>query len=57
MIWQISYCDVIEHGTGRAALKIGGSNLEVKQVRLTMQKMHGFAGFNGKLVTVTWVGF
>ena len=33
--------DVIEHGTGRAALKIGRSDLGGKQVLQMMQKMHG----------------
>ncbi|MEX7475251.1 penicillin-binding protein PBP1a, partial [Acinetobacter baumannii] len=49
--------DVIEHGTGRAALKIGRSDLGGKTGTTNDAKDAWFAGFNGKLVTVTWVGF
>ena len=49
--------DVIQHGTGRAALKIGRSDLGGKTGTTNDAKDAWFAGFNGKLVTVTWVGF
>ena len=49
--------DVIEHGTGRAALKIGRNDLGGKTGTTNDAKDAWFAGFNGKLVTVTWVGF
>ena len=47
--------DVIEHGTGRAALKIGRSDLGGKTGTTNDAKDAWFAGFNGKLVTVAWV--
>ena len=49
--------DVIQHGTGRAALKIGRSDIGGKTGTTNDAKDAWFAGFNGKLVTVTWVGF
>ncbi|NHC03747.1 penicillin-binding protein PBP1a [Acinetobacter sp. 187] len=49
--------DVIVHGTGRAALKIGRSDLGGKTGTTNDAKDAWFAGFNGKLVTITWVGF
>ncbi len=49
--------DVIEHGTGRAALKIGRSDLGGKTGTTNDAKDAWFAGFNGKLVAITWVGF
>ncbi len=49
--------DVINHGTGRAALKIGRNDLGGKTGTTNDAKDAWFAGFNGKLVTVTWVGF
>jgi penicillin-binding protein 1A len=49
--------DVIQYGTGRAALKIGRSDLGGKTGTTNDAKDAWFAGFNGKLVTVTWVGF
>lgn len=49
--------DVINHGTGRAALKIGRDDLGGKTGTTNDAKDAWFAGFNGKLVTVTWVGF
>jgi penicillin-binding protein 1A len=49
--------DVIQHGTGRAALRIGRSDLGGKTGTTNDAKDAWFAGFNGKLVTVTWVGF
>lgn len=49
--------DVIVHGTGRAALKIGRSDIAGKTGTTNDAKDAWFAGFNGKLVTITWVGF
>lgn len=49
--------DVIQHGTGRAALKIGRGDLGGKTGTTNDAKDAWFAGFNGKLVTVAWVGF
>ncbi|RLZ10168.1 PBP1A family penicillin-binding protein [Acinetobacter sp. 2JN-4] len=49
--------DVIQHGTGRAALKIGRDDLGGKTGTTNNAKDAWFAGFNGKLVTITWVGF
>lgn len=49
--------DVIVHGTGRAALKIGRSDIGGKTGTTNDAKDAWFAGFNGKVVTVTWVGF
>ena len=49
--------DVIQHGTGRAALKIGRNDLGGKTGTTNDAKDAWFAGFNGKLVAVTWVGF
>jgi penicillin-binding protein 1A len=49
--------DVIQHGTGRAALKIGRDDLGGKTGTTNDAKDAWFAGFNGKLVTVAWVGF
>ncbi len=49
--------DVIVHGTGRAALSIGRNDLGGKTGTTNDAKDAWFAGFNGKLVTITWVGF
>ncbi|MEB3753204.1 penicillin-binding protein PBP1a [Acinetobacter sp. MD2(2019)] len=49
--------DVIQVGTGRAALKIGRDDLGGKTGTTNDAKDAWFAGFNGKLVTITWVGF
>ena len=49
--------DVIQHGTGRAALKIGRDDLGGKTGTTNDAKDAWFAGFNGKLVSVAWVGF
>lgn len=49
--------DVIQHGTGRAALKIGRNDLGGKTGTTNDAKDAWFAGFNGQLVAVTWVGF
>ena len=49
--------DVIQHGTGRAALRIGRDDIGGKTGTTNDAKDAWFAGFNGKLVTVAWVGF
>lgn len=49
--------DVIQHGTGRAALRIGRDDLGGKTGTTNDAKDAWFAGFNGNLVTITWVGF
>lgn len=49
--------DVIQHGTGRAALRIGRSDLGGKTGTTNDAKDAWFAGFNGNLVAVAWVGF
>ena len=49
--------DVIQQGTGRAALKIGRDDIGGKTGTTNDAKDAWFAGFNGKLVTVAWVGF
>ena len=49
--------DVIQHGTGRAALKLGRSDLGGKTGTTNDAKDAWFSGFNGELVAVTWVGF
>ncbi|ENU79506.1 hypothetical protein F975_02752 [Acinetobacter sp. ANC 3789] len=49
--------DVIQHGTGRAALKIGRDDLGGKTGTTNDAKDAWFAGFNSKLVAIAWVGF
>ncbi len=49
--------DVIVHGTGRAALKLGRDDLGGKTGTTNDAKDAWFAGFNGDLVTIAWVGF
>ncbi len=49
--------DVIQHGTGRAALRIGRNDLGGKTGTTNDAKDAWFAGFNGNLVAVAWVGF
>ncbi len=49
--------DVIQHGTGRAALKIGRDDIGGKTGTTNDAKDAWFAGFNGKLVAIAWVGF
>ncbi len=49
--------DVIQLGTGRAALQIGRDDLGGKTGTTNDAKDAWFAGFNGKLVAVAWVGF
>jgi len=49
--------DVIVHGTGRAALKIGRDDIGGKTGTTNDAKDAWLAGFNGKLVAIAWVGF
>ncbi|ENV81527.1 hypothetical protein F941_03085 [Acinetobacter bouvetii DSM 14964 = CIP 107468] len=49
--------DVIQHGTGRAALKIGRNDIGGKTGTTNDAKDAWFAGFNSKLVAIAWVGF
>ncbi|MFB2538284.1 penicillin-binding protein 1A [Acinetobacter sp. c3-l95] len=49
--------DVIQLGTGRAAMKLGRDDLGGKTGTTNDAKDAWFAGFNGDLVTITWVGF
>ena len=49
--------DVIQQGTGRAALRIGRNDIGGKTGTTNDAKDAWFAGFNGKLVSVAWVGF
>lgn len=49
--------DVIQHGTGRAALKIGRNDLGGKTGTTNDAKDAWFSGFNRNLVAVAWVGF
>ncbi|MFQ3215695.1 MAG: penicillin-binding protein 1A [Paraperlucidibaca sp.] len=49
--------DVIVRGTGRAALSLGRSDLAGKTGTTDEAKDAWFAGFNGKMVAVSWVGF
>ncbi|KEZ79255.1 penicillin-binding protein 1A [Salinisphaera hydrothermalis] len=49
--------DVIKHGTGRGALKLGRNDLSGKTGTTNHQIDAWFSGFNANLVTVTWVGF
>ncbi len=57
--WQIQSIlrDVIVRGTGRAALSLGRGDLAGKTGTTNDAKDAWFAGFGGKLVAVTWVGF
>ncbi len=49
--------DVIQHGTGRGALKLGRSDLSGKTGTTNEQVDAWFVGFNSELAAVTWVGF
>ncbi|PTQ89712.1 penicillin-binding protein 1A [Agitococcus lubricus] len=49
--------DVILHGTGRHALRLGRSDIAGKTGTTNDAKDAWFAGFNPKLVAVSWVGF
>ncbi|HKJ94450.1 MAG TPA: penicillin-binding protein 1A [Gammaproteobacteria bacterium] len=49
--------DVIRHGTGRKALKLGRSDLAGKTGTTNDQRDAWFGGFDHAMVTVAWVGF
>lgn len=49
--------DVVRHGTGGAARRLGRSDLHGKTGTTNEQRDAWFAGFNHALVTVSWVGF
>ncbi len=49
--------DVIQHGTARAARSLNRHDIAGKTGTTNDQVDSWFAGFNGDLVTVTWVGF
>jgi penicillin-binding protein 1A len=49
--------DVIVRGTGRAALGLGRGDLAGKTGTTNDAKDAWFAGFGGKIVAVSWVGF
>lgn len=49
--------DVIKHGTGRRALKLGRGDLAGKTGTTNDQKDAWFSGFNSSVVTSAWVGF
>ena len=49
--------DVIRFGTGRKALSLGRGDLSGKTGTTNDQRDAWFCGFNGDIVTVTWVGF
>jgi len=49
--------DVIQRGTGRGALSLGRSDLAGKTGTTNDARDAWFAGFNAKMVAVSWVGF
>ena len=49
--------DVIKHGTGRGALRLGRNDLAGKTGTTNEQRDAWFSGFNREVVTTTWVGF
>ena len=49
--------DVIRHGTGRGALKLGRDDLSGKTGTTNDQIDAWFVGFNANLVAISWVGF
>jgi penicillin-binding protein, 1A family len=49
--------DVIQYGTGRAALALGRSDIAGKTGTTNNQKDAWFVGFNTKLVTAVYIGF
>jgi penicillin-binding protein 1A len=49
--------DVILHGTARSALRLGRSDIAGKTGTTNDAKDAWFAGFNPKMVAISWVGF
>lgn len=49
--------DVVRHGTAKRAMKLGRYDLAGKTGTTNDQKDAWFAGFNGNLVGVAWIGF
>lgn len=49
--------DVIQHGTGRRAARLGRQDLAGKTGTTNEQRDAWFTGFNADLVAVAWVGF
>lgn len=49
--------DVIKEGTGKRALSLNRNDIAGKTGTTNDQKDAWFAGFNGQLVTTTWMGF
>ncbi|WP_022954914.1 penicillin-binding protein 1A [Perlucidibaca piscinae] len=49
--------DVIRRGTGRGALSLGRDDLAGKTGTTNEARDAWFAGFNGRMVAVSWVGF
>ena len=49
--------DVVRFGTGRRALQLGRADLAGKTGTTNDQRDAWFSGFNGDVVTVSWVGF
>jgi penicillin-binding protein 1A len=49
--------DVIRHGTGRRALKLGRNDLAGKTGTTNDQNDAWFSGFNSEIATTVWVGF
>jgi penicillin-binding protein 1A len=49
--------DAIQHGTGRAALRLGRSDLAGKTGTTNEQVDAWFAGYNTKMVGVAWMGY
>lgn len=49
--------DVIQHGTGRRATRLGRSDLHGKTGTTNEQRDAWFTGFNHDVVAVSWIGF
>ena len=49
--------DVVKHGTGRKALRLGRNDLAGKTGTTNDQRDAWFSGFTNQLVTTVWVGF
>jgi penicillin-binding protein 1A len=49
--------DVIQHGTARAARSLNRNDIAGKTGTTNDQVDSWFAGFNGNLVAITWIGF